>query len=324
MPTGRGFQHIMGVKKETTLGTAVATDTKVCYISDTLDEQYQHIQNQALIGTGAPKKSIQSVKTVPGGFDTYWTYKLADPLLVCFFGTHTVVSGGDNYYKMDEEIDGDGLTVAIDRQVSVHQYSGFKLSQMTITGNPTDGVRLAFEGFGMGRSLAPTLNSASVLAALTEPSQEMKFTDLTLRIDDLTGALSSADDIAVSAFSLTINRNLQQDEVNSQTLLEALENNFRVGTLTLNVPRYTANTFLSWHSAHTTLQCELAFDNGTDPYKKIRLPQLKVVSVPVQAGGPGLLPMTITLSLHNNRDDANTQTNFTHDEEIRIFEEDGS
>jgi hypothetical protein len=324
MPTGRGFQHIMGIKAETTLGTVVAVDKKVAYISDTLDQQYQHIQNQALLGTGAPKNSIQSTRQVGGSFQTYWTYALIDPLLKQFFGTHTVNASGDDHYAMDENIDGKGLTIAINKQVSVHEYAGFKLGEMTISGSPTDGVRLGFSGFGMARSLASATNTANVLAALAETSNEMQFHDLTLRIGDLADALAAGDNVQVSGFSLTINRSLKQDQVNSNTLLEALEDGFRTGSLSITLPRHTTDQFITWHTAHTVLQAELAFDNGTDPYKKIRLPQIQVVSAPIPTGGPGLLPATIMFSLHNNLDNANTQTGMTHDQEIRIVEEDGA
>jgi hypothetical protein len=184
------------------------------------------------------------------------------------------------------------------------------------------------KGFASARSLASSTNTSSVLAALSEPGTEIQFHDCGgsghVWVGDLSDALGSGDAVSISSFSLNIDRNLQQDLVNSRTLLEALENNFRVGHLTLEVPRYTSDQWLTWHANHTTLQCEMLFDNGTNAYKKIRLPQLKVVSVPVHTSGPGLVPMKIQLSLHNNLDNANANTGFTMDPEIQILEEDGS
>jgi hypothetical protein len=325
MATARGFQQIMGLKAETTLGTAVAVNYKVPFVSDTFDQQFTHIQNAALVGSGAPLNSIQSVRHVPGGFTAYLTYDLIHPVLKHFFGNYTPVAGaGDERYVMQETLDGLGLTVAINKQVSVHEYAGFKVGEFTLTGTPADGIRYSVAGMATARSLSSVLNTSGVLAALAEPATSARFTDLTLRIGDLADALAAGDNTPVSGFSLSINRNLQQDEVNSNTLLEALESNFRQGTLTLNVPRYTTDQWKTWHDNHTVLQAELAFDNGTDPYKKVRLAQLQVVSAPTPTSGPGLLPITVTLSLHNNLNNANTQTGFTFDAEIEIVEENGS
>jgi hypothetical protein len=51
MPVARGFQGIAGVVKETTLGTVVAAATKLPLISESLTDQFQHIQNAALVGS---------------------------------------------------------------------------------------------------------------------------------------------------------------------------------------------------------------------------------------------------------------------------------
>lgn len=323
MATGRGFPGILAIKAESTWGTVVAADTKLPFISEDLTETFAHLPNESLLGAGIRQRAYQGARAVQGGFVAYWTYALAQPLLKAFFGNHTVAASADDYYDMQETVDGVSLSVAIAKQVSVHEYAGFKVNQLTLSGSPTDAVRIAAAGFAKSRSLTSSTNTAGTLAALSDPANIIQYHHLVLRVGDLADALAGGDAISPASFELTLTRNLEPALVNSQTPLEALENNFREGMLTLEIPRYTADTFLNWHSSHTTLQADLIFTSGS-LVKTIRLPQLLVVSAPANIGGPGLVPVTVTLSLQSNRDAANAQSGFTFTDEIRILEADGS
>jgi hypothetical protein len=323
MPTGRGFQSILGIKAESTWGTAVAADTKLPFISEDLNETFQHIANESLVGAGIRQRASQGPREVAGGFEAYWTYALAQPLLKHFFGNHTVAASADDYYDLQETIDGNSLTVAIAKQVSVHEFAGFKCNELTLTGSPTDGVRIGASGFAKQRSLSSVLNTSASLAALSEPANFVQFHHLVLRIADCVDALASGDAVAVAGFTLTLTRNLEPAMVNSQLPLEALENNFREATLELEVPRYTTDQFLTWQASHTLLQADMVFTSGS-LVKTIRMPQLTVVSAPPNVGGPGLIPVTVSLALASNRDAGNANTNMTFTDEIRILEADGS
>jgi hypothetical protein len=323
MPTGRGFQSILAVKAETAWGTVIAADTKLPFISEDFTETFAHLPNEMLTGAGARARAFQGARTVQGGFVAYWTYALAQPLLKAFFGLHTVNASADDSYDMQETLDNDSMTVAIEKSVSVHEYAGFKVNELMLSGSPTDGVRIAANGFAKSRSLASVTNTTATLAALADPANYIQMHQLVLRLADCADALAGGDAISVASFELSLTRNLEPALVNSQLPLEALENGRREGTLTLEIPRYTADTFLTWHSSHTLLQCDMVFTSGA-LVKTIRMPQLTVVSVPANISGPGLVPLTVTLALANNLNNENALTGMTFDPEIRITEADGS
>lgn len=323
--TSRGFRSSLGIGLESTWGTAVEVDEKLAYISETFSQQFAHNANDALVGSGAALRSLQGTRDVPGGFVAYWTYGLAQSLLTHYFGVLTEEASANDHYDMQDEVDGTGLTVAIPKRVSVHEFAGFKPSELVISGTPTDGVRIAATGMARSRSLTSSTNTQSVLDALTPPAATayMQYYHLVLRVADLADALASGDAVSLGSYTLNLNRNHEASLVNSQFILEPKENNKRLGSLVLDIPRYEADTFLSWHDNHTILQADLTFTSGALS-KIIRLPQLLVVSAPPNVSGPGFVPLTITLSLHGNADNANANTGFTFAEEIRIFEADGS
>jgi Phage tail tube protein len=323
MATGRGFQSILAVKAESAWGTAVACDAKLPFISEDLTETFSHLPNEMLTGAGARARSFQGARAVQGGFVAYWTYALAQPVLKAFFGLHTVNASADDSYDMQETLDNDSMTVAIEKSVSVHEYAGFKINELMLSGSPTDGVRIAANGFAKSRSISSSTNTTNTLAALADPTNFVQFYNLVLRIGDTVDALAGGDAISVASFELSLTRNLEPALVNSQLPLEALENGRRESTLTLEIPRYTADTFLSWHASHTLLQCDMVFTSSA-LVKTIRMPQLTVVSVPANISGPGLVPLTVTLALANNLSNDNANTGFTFDPEIRILEADGS
>jgi hypothetical protein len=317
MATGRGFPAIMGIGAETTWGTVVAATAKLPFISETLVDGFNHIQNVALLGQAARARPLQGARESGGAVVGYWNYDLAQPLLTHFFGQHTVAVG-DDHYDMQDTIDDKGLTLAIDKQVSVHEFAGFKVSELQISGTPTDGVRWQATGVAKSRSLTSVTNTSVTLAALSEPGTPMVFHELVLRVGDLADALASGDNVEhLGGFTLTINRNLESAPINSQQLEEALENNFRDATLVLNVTRYDTDQWINWQTNHTTLQATLTFTRSS-AYKIIQLPQLLVTSCPTNVGGPGMIPATINLSLHPNRDNSNTF--ITADPEIYILE----
>jgi hypothetical protein len=318
MAVSRGFQGIAGVAKESTLGTAAAATAKLPLISETFSASNAHIQNAALVGAAARKRAIKGARSVPGAVTAYLTYDLQHPVLERFCGTFVDDVGGD-YYRMDDTTDGKGLTLAIDKQVSVHEFAGVKFSELVLSGSPADAVRVTATGMGTARSLTSVTNTAVTLAALDEPGDEIQYHELTLRIGDLANALASGDDVDVENFSLRINRQLIQKQVNSLTLLEARENGFQEGNLTIQLPLYDSNQFLTWHDTHTTLQATLTFTDGTST-KEVRLPQLLVVHALPQLSGPELVGYSVELSVHANADGANSQTGFDFPEAVRVFE----
>lgn len=320
MPTNRGFQTIMGVGLQNAWATAAAVSARIPYVSDSLEHQFNPIMNAALVGNAARGKSQQGAEVSGGSFTARLTYDVQQPVLEQFFGTFTdETDPTEDHYDYDATVDDSGLTIAINRIVSIHEYIGFKTSTFTLQGSAGEAVTYTCEGMAKDRLISGTTNNAAALTALGDEAGHVVYHEMSLWIGDLANDLTSGDAFSPSQFSLTLNRNLQADEVNSQTLLEALENDFASGQLTFTLPRYDSNQFITWHEAHTSLQAILSFTDGSSTIA-IHMPKLCVVTNPVQQAGAGLAQLPITLDLYNNDDAANTSTDMTFTQHVRIFE----
>lgn len=298
MAVAHGFQSIIGVGSETTLGTPVAATQKVCFIEESLNEIINEIMDNSLCGTAARAIGQPGTNVIEGGFSYPWRAGLGEEVLSKFFGTVTAdtPSVGQTAYSLDPSIDGDGLTVAIDKTTAVFEFAGYKTSSLTITGNPGDGVVIAVDGFATSLDLESVLNTTSSLEALDEMGNLLLFQDMTFRIADLTDALQDSDELSISDFSIEINRNLEAVEINSHSRTEALENDFRESTLTFTVPQLESTFFIEAHRAHTTLQMDMVFVNGSN-VKTIQAPLLIVLEYTANIGGPEFVTHEITCQI---------------------------
>ena len=294
-----GFSSIMGVAEEVTLGTPLAATQKICYLEESLDETINEILDNSLCGTAARSIGSPGTKIIEGGFSFPLRVDLADLVIKRFFGVLSIdtPAGGTNTFELQNEIDGEALTVAVDKQVAVFEFAGWKPSTFTITGNPTDGIVISVDGFAKSLDLTSVLNTTSSLAALADPGSFYTFAQAAVRIGDLADTLASpGDDVKMSDFSIELNRQLEAVEVNSDDRTEALENGFRESTFTITVPQYCSNFFIDAHQAHTSLQCDIVLTNGANT-KTIFMPKLIVTDYTANVTGPEFVTHEITMQI---------------------------
>lgn len=318
MPENHGFQTIMAAGLESTWGTAVNATQKLPYVSDSLDAMYRHNQSQAMVGSASMPKSTQGQRVAGGGIECYYTYGLQQPILEQFFGTWTDDVGGD-FYTYTALTTGVSLTVAVNRGVAVHEFTGYKINELTLQGSPGEAVKLSLNGNAKTRVISGTENTSGELDALAEPSAEVLFNELTFRVGDLGDALAAGDNLEITQFALKINRNMVVKEVNATTAEQARENGFVSAELEFTLPYYDSDQWITWQEALTVLQASLIFSDGSNS-QTWNIPQCLVVEAPVPQSDAGMTEPKIKLSLHPNRDGANAFTNFAHEEFIRLFE----
>ena len=323
MAIAHGFSAMLGVGSEVTLGTPVASTQKICFISETLSEKINEVLDNSLCGSAARGIGQPGTRIISGGFVFPWRTGLALIPLQKFFGTFAedTPTTGQNTYSLDPSIDGDGYTVAIDKQVAVYEWAGFKASSLTITGIPSDGVRIALDGFAISLSLTSVINTTGVLEALDEEGDIILFQDTTFRIRDLSDTLDSGDDIDISQFSIELNRQLEPVEINSHNRTEALENGFRESTLKITIPQYANDYFVDAHRNHTPLQFQAIITNGS-AVKTIQAPKLIVTEYTNSISGPTFVPMEVTLQIIPDPEGTNTHMTLQDTlSELEIIEE---
>lgn len=302
-----GYETEGGLGAETTVGTPVAATERLCILDESLNQVFSMILDPSLCGTasqGAPKKGT---KIAEGGWSQMFRYDKAQLLLTHFFGTRNddTPGVGTNTYVFDSNIDGDSLTVAVNKQVSVWEFAGVKVNEIVLSSNPADGVRLAVTGFAVNLDRASVLNTPASLNALPVNLDFMIHQEVTLRIRDQLGALASpTDEYDISDFTLTITRNLEPTEVNSENRLEALENDFQFTTLEATFPRYCEDTFIDAHEARTLMQADLVVSDGTSS-KTVNLPELVVTEFTAPVEGAAFVEHNVMFTSHPDRDGSN-------------------
>lgn len=320
MAVAKGYPSITGVAPETTLGTPVQVTSKIPLISETMTSAYDQVADVSLVGSATQDAPAQGIQRTAGGILVTKRMTAQDPILTHFFGNFTQgltndPGGGapfnDDHYLIQDDLDGEGLTLAFKKQVAVYEYTGFKGSTFTLTGTPTDGIRINLEGFATGIDLGSTTNTDLVLDALANTDVNIQLSDMELLIADTTGALASPGDrVKITQFTLELNRNLAALEVNSKFLEEAIEDSWRTSTFNFTIGRYddTIGTqFRTWHDNHTFVQAQLTFTIGSSNYK-IFLPKMLIANPgPANLSGAGAIPLEIETTLHTNRDNTNTQ-----------------
>ena len=327
MATGRGSDAQMGCNKEAVFGTAIAVDQKIPLISETLFQRFDHIENPALIGVSGRAAPIQGTKIVEGGFTALLSYESQDQVFDQFFGTLTQIdpTGNPTHYEYDlaDTTENKGLTLAIEKQVNdvttngIHEFRGYKPSQLTVTGSPDQGCRYSVEGFAVSRDLNSSTNTTTEMNALTAPAANCLFHHCTFSINAIGSGLTV---YPFNGFTLTINRSLRPDAVDATDRLQAIENDLRASTLQLSLARYTTNQFHVWHDNHTALWAKLAIVSGSLE-KRFRFVKLYVTDPDGPSiTGPGLMNQTITFSLHTDTEGDNSDAEYDFSTEVQLFE----
>lgn len=290
-----GFSVIMGAGSEATFADPVAATEKVCFISETLSEMVQEVMDASICGNAAQSIGQPGTKIIEGGVVYPWRTDVGSILLKRFFGDYQedTPEAGQNTYVLTNSIDQIGTTIAIDKQVKVYEFAGFKGSNFKLTGSPGDGIRISLDGFAVLLDTESILNTSETLEALDEEGFILLFQDAVLRIADLDDALAGGDALDVSVFSVEMNRNLDAVEVNSHNRTEALENNFRESRFTFTVPQYSSDFVVDAHRAHTPLQADITITSGAF-VKIIQMPKLIVLEYKNNVGGPGFLQIAVT------------------------------
>lgn len=328
MVIAKGFTSRTGVGAEAAFGTPIAVTDKLPIISETLSSVFDKIPDLSLCGTATQGPPSLGLQRTQGGLLVTKRLTAQDPVIEHFFGNFTAGGGTftDDHYLIQDSLDDNGLTVAIDKNTDVYEFTGYKVSTFQLTGTPGDGVRMNLDGFATGVDLASTINTTAVIDLLANAAgRNLQFFDMELLIGDLTNVLATpADKIKISQFTLELNRALEATEINERFLDQAVESSWRTGTLSFTLPRLddTIGTqFQSWHSGDTPIQGIMTFTLGADNLT-VYLPNMRV-QTPGDAniGGPGFVPLQVVCSLHTNEDNTNTNLIMTDiDAEVLITE----
>ena len=209
-----------------------------------------------------------------------------------------------------------GLTAALDKTSGgVHEFTGLKVSKLTLNGDPDRGVMLQADLIGKQRSSSPT-NTAGILAGLLNTRPPVGFTDLNFRIGDQADVLAAGDELAIRDFEYTQSWDL--DQVNTsggRTVIEP-ENAHRTVDFSFLVPRFTTSQYHTWAQAGTRLQARLQWTDGSN-YLTLNIPEL-LLQPAVEAPVSGPQPLTVRVKGRCYQNTANSVMNIEDEAELTL------
>lgn len=322
MPIGKGFEGILGVKKEGEYGTAVVVNEAIPFLSESFADDIEKHVDEVLRGKAGAGASIAGNKMHPFTIPCKLTYEDLDLLIAIAMGAAGTpdANGGlyDNTYSMAENL-AFSYTAAIYKGVSVWEFAGCKNESMKISGEANAPLDIEFAGVGKVLDLSSALNTSGVLTGLNteDAAAKIMFSDLEFKIAAQASDLSGESEKGLGSFELNTINNMALDQFDNRakTILEPQRNGRRETTLNFTVPRYEADTYIDWRDADTALHAYLKFTSGNYLFD-IHLPNLRVDKAEAQVAGAELIGQQIECTCF--RDPASTSATFTLLDEMEI------
>lgn len=322
MSLGKGFEGILGVKKEAVYGTAIEVTKAIPFVSENFGNDIEKHIDDVLRGKAGAGATIAGNKKYPFTIPCKLTYGDLDLLIAIALGAAAAPQANgalyDGLYSPAENL-AYSFCAAIYKGVSVWEFAGCKVDTLKISGEANKPVSIEFGGVGKVLNLASATNTAGVLTALSteDVANKIMFSDLEFKIAAQASALSGVTAVGISAFDVAINNKLALDQYDNRakTILEPQRNGLREVKFNFSVPRYEADTYLGYRDADTALHAWLKFTSGSYIFD-IHIPKFKVDKAEALIGGPGLIQQKIECTCF--RDPASASASFTLLDEIEI------
>lgn len=327
MAPGKGFQGILGVKKEAAYATALAVTEALPFVSEDFGNEVEKHVDEVLRGKAGAGATIAGNKSHPFTIPCKLTYEDLDLLIAMAMGSAgaPVANGAlyDNTYSLAEDID-HSLTAAVYKGVSVWEFAGCKINTMKISGSANKPLDIEFGGAAKVLDLASALNTSGVMTALDteDAAAKVMFSDLTFKIAAQATDLAGVSEVGIGSFDLSLDNKLKMDEFDNRakTILEPQRDGIRSVPFNFAVPRYEADTYIDWRDNDTALHAQLAFTMG-DYLFQINIPKIKVDQAEAKIPGPGLIQQAISCTCF--RDPGSASATFTVTDEFEILTTNG-
>jgi len=320
MATGTGYPAVMGAGKETTFRTGVNMTDRIPYLSESLSEQIQMIEDDVLIGTAGRNALNKGPISFTGKINTETRYTQKSGSYFCgndllmalaMGGTHTYASSV-NTLKLGENI-GQFATIAIDKQVAIWEFLSCYFGGFELSSKVGDYLHCDFDVVAYNLLRSGTENEAAQFTALAASGgKRVLFGDLTFRLGDTADALAVGDNIGLKDFKLSLKNNLSGPQFssldNSATHTDALltrqplRNGFREVTLEFSLPRYESSGWgtqlETWKAASTVLQFKglSSIDSAAKRFE-LNCPHVIIEDIQSPVTGPEVIETTVKCRL---------------------------
>ena len=309
MATGQGYASRCALGVESTWGTGVAVSELIPFTSESINRVIAQLESEYLDGNAGRRSLTNSVVSPAGDLECELVW---DEIATAIVGIERLLTGGLGTGTWDAvnsltqftlaNTISRSYTLAFNKSVSVWESLGAKINTLKISGSAGEKVMLS-AGI-MAKNLLRTgdagiTNAAAALTSLAPANipQNIVFDDCVFRLADQANAIAGGDAFAIDSFEVNVNNNFSEHQFSTTDATvtsalyshEFLRNGRRETTLSITMPRYTADTIFTWLNSGTALQADLIFTSGSYIFT-ILLPNIKVTGDPTApVSGPELI-----------------------------------
>lgn len=281
--SAKGFLSRLAIGTEASFGTATTVSQLLPFTSESLSLEKDKLDDPVLTGTSARLLAETVRQRVSGSIETNLTFGGAfDQIFKAALGSQTSdTTALTETFDLTEDIT-TSLTIAVDKQVSIHEFSGCKINQLTIS---SDGSVLTVSVDVLGKSR--TINGVNTVTEFDTANgygTRIRHPDIVFKINGVS--------VNIASFTLTLNNNLTFIEENALEPIDIERNGKREVSLSFELARYTTDTYLQNFENDTEFSVEISASRGTDSLT-ITLPKVVVTNVSQPVGGAEIIKQSI-------------------------------
>lgn len=315
MTIGKGYEAVAALDKAATWGTAV--DVNVAgkgfkILNEGISPAVDYLADDSLCGNRFRQEAVIGRQDFTGSIELWNEYTNINifTLIAMAMGragtpvTANKQPGGERPYayygrfQLRDSLEGYFFTLAIDKQVAIHEWDSVKMGSMTISGDAGDRVKLAFDVIARKWNNASAINTTLGSVSIPTPRKYVMFQDGTFRMALQSGtALGVTDQIYPSAFSVTVNNTMDPTltSQNDPYVDEPVCSGFGEVTGSLTIPKYTTKAYEDAFVAGTKMKLDIRFITTTQipaagggPYYyewNMYFPQVQITDAPTPVTG---------------------------------------
>jgi len=211
--------------------------------------------------------------------DGYWLYRLIFGAQAAFaLGPPSIHTFTPDNYKLSGSADLVFRRLNDGTPHEIFAYTGVKATKLVVKGEPNKAVEEVWSVLANGRTDASAVSTDAVLSAIAAiDAARVIFTasELNVRLGDNADALTSADDLNVLGYQITIDNHAAND-VGSDGLVEPEADGFYDVMLELKLARLPVTTYRTWVDSDTAVQCRIKHTLDSNRDHEWRLPLLSL------------------------------------------------
>lgn len=309
-------------------GTALAATKRLEIVRESVVNDPDLQDDPTLEGDAGHNDSFLGAEKNGGELEIEMQYGgNADMLLAAAMGACAAgTPSPPDYYQWNMALAeiSDFITLALDKQIAIHEFASLAPVKFILSAEA--GGRLIFKPTLRGRGFdkASTINTTTTMGnAGKSAAPRILFSHFRFFLGDNADALDvappSSDEITLRGFELSVDPQMDNQIVNTGPAQPTQENR-RVITLTLKLPKLSSINWKSWQVGMTHLQFAARADAtiATKVYKfYIHLGKLEVRNDPTAIGGPELVKPDLVLVARRAATLSLTWTGMTEELEIQ-------